>query len=60
MQTLQCGPWGAVAGAAGEIPVSSGEGVSWGSRGEALGLARDQLEPELGVEVAGGGASGGA
>jgi hypothetical protein len=60
MQTLQCGPWGAVAGLAGEIPVSSGEGVGRGSRGEGLGLARDQLESELGVVVAGGGASGGA
>jgi hypothetical protein len=53
-------PLGTVAGAADEIPVSSGEGVGRGSRGEGLGLARDRLEPELGVEVAGGGARGGA
>jgi hypothetical protein len=45
---------------AGEILASSGDGVGRGSCGEGLGLARDRLEPELGVEVAGGGARGGA
>jgi hypothetical protein len=58
-QTLQCGPWGAAASAGDEIPANSGDGVGRGSCGEGLGLARDRLEPELGVEVAGGGARGG-
>jgi hypothetical protein len=58
-QTLQCGPWGAVDGAGDEIPTDYSDGVGRGSCGEGLGLARDRLEPELAVEVAGGGARGG-
>jgi hypothetical protein len=53
-------PLGAVAGAAGEIPASSGDGVGRGACGEGLGCARDLFGPELGVETAGGGACGGA
>jgi hypothetical protein len=53
-------PLGAAAGAAGEIPASSGDGVGRGACGEGLGCARDLVGPELGVETAGGGACGGA
>jgi hypothetical protein len=53
-------PLGAAAGAAGEIPASSGGGVGWGACREGLGCARDLVGPELGVETASGGACGGA
>jgi hypothetical protein len=50
---------GAVAGAAGVIPASSGDGVGREACREGLGFARDLFGPELGVETAGGGACGG-
>jgi hypothetical protein len=53
-------PLGAVAGATGEIPASSGDGVGRGACGEGLGFARDLFGSELGVETTGGGACGGA
>jgi hypothetical protein len=51
---------GAVAGAGGAIPVSSGGGVGRGSCREGLGCATGLFGPGLGVELAGGGARGGA
>jgi hypothetical protein len=51
---------GAVAGAGGAIPASSGGGVGRESCGVGLRVARDQFVSELGFEMAGGGARGGA
>jgi hypothetical protein len=51
---------GAAAGAGGAIPARAGNGVGRESFGEGLRDARDRFGSELGVEMAGGGACGGA
>jgi hypothetical protein len=57
---LQCGPRGRGRRGSGQIPASAGGGVGWGRARGGAGVARDRFGSELGVEMAGGEACGGA
>jgi hypothetical protein len=55
-QTLQCGPWGGGRRNSGELQWRGQTGIMRGG----TRFARDRFGPALGVEMAGGGARGGA